>query len=508
MAADSQRRIVLWNYAAEATYGYTPTEALGQRPAQLLRTRFPLPLAEIEEAVRDTGSWSGIVVHRSRGGAAITVETRWVARRDDAGGFAGILAIDRDVSAGLEVAAARAAATERSWAGHTSLAEKLDRTQRLESVGQLAGGIAHDFNNMLGVIINYSAFVSGELTRLESDSGDPRWAAMRGDIGEIERAAERAARLTRQLLAFSRQEGVRPVALDLNATICGLEELLRRTVGEHVELTTTLGDDLHPILADPGELQQVLVDVAVNSRDAMPGGGTLTIDTANVEVDAAYASLRPELVPGPYVRMRVVDNGEGMSPEVVARAFEPFFTTKPVGLGTGLGLASVYGIITRMGGRAQLYSEPRLGTTFSALLPATGATPAPVRPPPPISDSTGTETVLLVEDEDALRAAAKRILAEAGYEVITAANGPEALVAAEARSDPIDLLLTDVVMPEMLGHRLAERLAALRPSLRVLYMSGFAEPFLDRSMHVEDADLIEKPFTAPALLARVRRALA
>ncbi len=507
VACDANHRIVLWNFAAEATYGFTPAEALGKRPAQLLRTRFPIPPAEIEDAVRDTGSWAGTVVHRTKGDLDLTVETRWVARLDDAGEFAGILAIDRDVSARLEVAAARAEESESARVDHASLSEKLDRTQRLESVGQLAGGIAHDFNNMLGVIINYAAFVSRELSELESASGDPRWTSMRGDIAEIELAADRAARLTRQLLAFSRQEGVRPVALDLNETIGGLEELLRRTVGEHVELTTTLAPDLHPILADPAQLQQVLLDVVVNSRDAMPSGGTLNIDTANVEVDAAYASLRPELVPGPYVRLRVVDNGEGMTPEVVARAFDPFFTTKPVGLGTGLGLASVYGIVTRMGGRAQLYSEPDLGTTFSALLPATDTAPVPVKPMPPIADSTGTETVLLVEDEDALRAAAKRILAGAGYTVLTAANGREALELAKAHPDPIDLLLTDVVMPEMLGHRLAANLLLLRPSLRVLYMSGFAEPFLDRSMHVEDADLIEKPFTAPALLARVRRAL-
>lgn len=231
------------------------------------------------------------------------------------------------------------------------------------------------------------------------------------------------------------------------------------------------------------------------------------IDTANVDVDAEYVSLRPDLTPGPHVRLRVSDTGAGMVPEVLAHAFEPFFTTKPVGRGTGLGLASVYGIVARLGGRASLYSEPGVGTTFSALIPATDTAPAPPQTLPETVVATGSETVLLVEDEDAMRAATERILAGAGYRVIVAASGAEALQAAQSHPDPIDLLLTDVVMPEMLGNRLAERLRALRPSMRTLYMSGFAAPFLEESMELDDIDLIEKPFTAATLLAGVRQAL-
>jgi two-component system cell cycle sensor histidine kinase/response regulator CckA len=330
---------------------------------------------------------------------------------------------------------------------------------------------------------------------------------MSKDVGQIEIAAERAARLVHQLLAFSRQDIAAPVVLDLNDAIRDLEELLRRTIGEHVKLSTLLAHHVQPIRADAGQLQQVLVDVAVNSRDAMPDGGTLTIDTEDFEVDEEYALLRPGLEPGAYVRLRVSDTGAGMAPEVLAHAFDPFFTTKPIGQGTGLGLASVYGIVARLGGRAQLYSEPGVGTTFSALIPVADDQTPLRRKPLPEESASGSETILLVEDERALRKAIERILADAGYQVIAAANGAEALALAEAYPEPINLLLTDVVMPGMLGNRLAEQLSTLRPALRIAYMSGFAEPFLDQSMHLDVAGLIEKPFTASKLLARLRSTL-
>jgi PAS domain S-box-containing protein len=503
VATNPDRLIVYWNRAAETTYGFGRDEALGTRAAELLQTRFPIPLAEIEEVVRDTGHWAGNLVHRTMDGRKVTVESRWVVRYDDAGALAGILAIDRDVTARLEVAAER----EDERLDHARLQVQLERSERLDSVGQLAGGIAHDFNNILGVIINYAAFVSRELRSLEGTTGEPRFTAMREDVGQIETAAERAARLVHQLLAFARQDVARPVALDLNETVRTIEELLRRTVGEHVEVTTSLTDDLRPIHADQGQLEQVLVNVAINGRDAMLGGGALTIETANVDVE--YASPRPGLAPGAYVRLRISDTGEGMAPDVLARAFDPFFTTKPIGRGTGLGLASVHGIVSRLGGRVELSSERGVGTVFSAVIPAGYAPPVPAPQPTPVPEGVeGSESILLVEDEDAMRAASERILTGAGYRVIAAANGPVALAAALADSGPIDLLLTDVVMPEMLGHQVAERLHAARPSLRVLYMSGFAEPFLGQSMELGELDLVEKPFTAPVLLARVRQALA
>jgi PAS domain S-box-containing protein len=504
VATDHQRVVVLWNRCAEITYGFSRDEALGERATELLQTRFPIPQVEIEDAVKDTGHWAGTLVHRTKDAEELIVESRWVARYDDAGDWAGILAIDRDVTARVVDAAER----EEERGNHARLKVQLERSERLDSVDQLAGGIAHDFNNILGIIINYAAFVAAELRTLQINTGERRWATMREDVGEIEIAAARGARLTRQLLAFSRLEVATAVALDLNDTIRRIERLLQRTVGEHVQLKTSLEEHLQPIRADPGQLEQLLVNLAVNSRDAMPDGGTLTIDTANVEVDADSAAQLPELTPGSHVRLRVSDTGAGMAPEVLSHAFDRFFTTKPVGRGTGLGLASVYGIVAGLGGRASLDSDVGIGTTFSALIPATDAAPALAQAPPQTAAATGSETVLLVEDQDAMRSAAQRILASAGYRVIVAANGADALAAAQSHPAAIDLLLTDVVMPEMLGNRLADELRAMRPSLRVLYMSGFAAPFLGDSMDLEDVDLIEKPFTAPALLARVRRALA
>ena len=506
IAFDAQRRIVYWSRAAEETYGFARRRAVGALPAALLRTRYPAPLLEIIEELTDTGRWSGRLVHRCKDGRELIVESTWAARYDDNRRLAGAVAIDRYITG--EAQGEDEHRHPRATAERGRLQNQLERSQRLESLGQLAGGIAHDFNNLLGVIINYAAFVSGELTALESSTPHRRWRKMRDDVSEIETAAARAARLTHQLLAFSRQETNQPVAVDVNVVIASMEELLRRTLGEHVELVTSPGEDLPPVRADPGQLEQVLVNLAVNSRDAMPGGGTLTIDTAVVEVDETYAAPRAELSAGTYVRMRVSDTGTGMAPKVVEHAFDPFFTTKPIGQGTGLGLATVYGIVTQAFGRIQIYSEPSIGTTFSILLPATEATlerePPPVEPSP---EPPAHATILLVEDEDALREAARRTLAEGGYEVIAAASGAEALKAANAHPATIDLLLSDVIMPGMLGHQLAEQLRQARPALRVLYMSGFAEPVLGQTMHVDRADLVEKPFTAPALMARVRRAL-
>ena len=495
---------MLWNRSAETTYGFGRDEALGTRASELLRTRFPIPLVEIEDAVKDTGHWAGTVVHCTKDAEELIVESRWVARYDDSGHWAGILAIDRDVTAGVVEAAER----EDERLDHVRLQVQLERSERLDSVGQLAGGIAHDFNNSLGVIINYAAFVAGELRTLETTTGEQRWTSMREDVAQIEIAAQRAARLTRQLLTFSRMEAAKPVAIDLNEAIRSMADLLERTVGPHVHLKTSLVEDLYPIRADRAQLDQVLVNLALNGRDAMPQGGALIIDTANVEVDAAYASQRPGLTPGRHARLRVSDTGAGMAPDVLAHAFDPFFTTKAVGRGTGLGLASVYGIIARLGGCAWLYSELGLGTSFTALIPATDTAPEPLQPLSEPVATTGSETILLVEDEDAMRAATHRILVGAGFRVIAATSGADALAASTSQPEPIDLLLTDVVMPEMLGNQLAERLSALRPSLRILYMSGFAEPFLEESMDLDDIDLIEKPVTAPTLLARVRRALA
>jgi signal transduction histidine kinase len=396
----------------------------------------------------------------------------------------------------------------RAEAEQERLQNRLQQAQRLESLGQLAGGIAHDFNNLLAVIINYAGFVAAELEAAAGIDGDERWQRTREDVKQIRIASERAAQLTHQLLAFARREVVQPEVVDVNRVVQDVEQLLRRTLGEHIELRSALAAELPPVLIDPGQLEQILVNVALNARDAMPDGGVLSIDTATVEVDEQYASARPGLTAGVYVRVRVSDTGHGMAADVLERAFDPFFTTKPLGEGTGLGLATVYGIVKQAGGHAQIYSEQGVGTTFTALLAASERPLAEAQSEQTGVRARGGETVLLVEDERALREVTRRILADGGYHVLCAANGPHALQLADAHDTRIDLLLTDVIMPQMPGPQLAERMRELRPSLPVLFMSGFAQPILDSSdLLAGEVALIEKPFSAPALLAKVDEVL-
>ena len=417
----------------------------------------------------------------------------------------GIAAV-RDISD--RVLAARERVRLEAEAERERLQNQLHQAQRLESLGQLAGGIAHDFNNLLAVIINYAAFVADDLTSAATTDEPDRWLSTREDVEQIRLAGERAAHLTHQLLMFARREVVQPEVVDVNDVVGNIEQLLRRTLGEHVELDSSLSADLSPVLIDPGQLEQILVNLAVNARDAMPEGGTLRIDTADMHVDEEYAAARPELSPGAHVRIRVSDACVGMAPATLERAFDPFFTTKPAGKGTGLGLATVYGIIQQAGGRCHIYSEPGVGTTITVLLPATEQASKRVERLSDAPPRRGDETVLLVEDEQALREVTRRMLVAAGYQVIIAANGPEALVAAKAHGDEIDLLLSDVVMPQMAGPQLAERLLKERPATRVLLMSGFAQPILDSGGHLDaGVILIEKPFSRPDLLAKVAQIL-
>ncbi|HET6870825.1 MAG TPA: ATP-binding protein, partial [Solirubrobacteraceae bacterium] len=284
--------------------------------------------------------------------------------------------------------------------------------------------------------------------------------------------------------------------------------LLRRSLGEHIELSTVLEDDLWPVLADPGQMEQILVNLAVNARDAMAGGGRLMIETTNVDVDESYATARPGISPGRYVRLRVTDTGEGMDQATLERAFEPFFTTKPQGEGTGLGLATIYGIVTQAGGYIRLYSERGFGTGVTVMLPATTERAAPTRPEDGRDLVGNGETVLVVEDEAGIRDVARRILERRGYEVLTAPGGTEALALLGSHDAPIDLLITDVIMPRMMGPELAGKIAALRPSTRIIYMSGYAQPLVGSAQGVPaDTILIEKPFTEHALLVKVREAL-
>jgi CheY-like chemotaxis protein len=370
----------------------------------------------------------------------------------------------------------------------------------MEAVGRLAGGIAHDFNNLLTVITSYSDILLEDLA-----SQDPR----RGDVEEIGKAAASAARLTRQLLAFSRQQVLEPRVLDLNASLASADKLLRRLLGEDIELVTAPAPSLGTVKADPGQLEQVIVNLAVNARDAMPEGGKLTLETANADMDDAYVREHPAAKPGSYVVLAVSDTGVGMDEETQRRIFEPFFTTKEAGKGTGLGLATVYGIVKQSGGFIWVYSEPGHGTTFKIYLPRVEEpVDAETRPVPPLGSLRGTETVLLVEDAAAVRAVIHQTLDRLGYRVLEAPNGEAALHLATKHRGPIHLLLTDVVMPELGGRQLAERLSALRPELRVLYASGYTDDAVVRHGVLKPGiAYLQKPFTPEVLALKVREVL-
>ena len=395
------------------------------------------------------------------------------------------------------------------------LEDQLIEAQRLESLGQLASGVAHDFNNLLAVILNYVSFVSEEITAAVSEeitaATGPAVArhleSASADLAQIRKAAERAAELTHQLLVFARREVVRPQVLDLDSVVSAVEEMLRRTLGEHIEVVIKPAGDLWPVLADSGQLERVLVNLAVNARDAMPDGGTLTIDTANI-TDADTMAGVPSAPPGRKVRLRVSDTGTGMAADVIQHAFEPFFTTKEAGAGTGLGLATVYGILAQAEGNIQIYSEPGTGTTFTITLPVTTETAIPILEPVPYQRVPKGETVLVVEDSAALREVTKRIFTRNGYQVITAANGPEALDIACAHAGEIHLLVTDVVMPHMLGKEVAEKMRAIKPEIEVLFMSGYARPVLTSQGRLDpNVALVEKPFSEADLLAMAGQVL-
>ena len=380
------------------------------------------------------------------------------------------------------------------------LEDQLRQAQKMEAVGQLAGGIAHDFNNLLMAIIGYGDFV---LARLGPD--DP----LRPDVEEITAAGNRAADLTRQLLAFSRKQVLQPKILDLNAVVREMERMLQRLIGEHLELITALEPDLGRTQADPGQIEQVIVNLAANARDAMPEGGVLAVETANVELDEAAAHRHlAEIAPGSYVVLTVSDTGTGMDPETLRHLFEPFFTTKGTA-GTGLGLATVYGIVKQSGGFVWVYSEPGGGTIFRIYLPRLGRQSGDLDaegPPTPISaPPVGTETILLVEDEEQVRSLIARDLRERGFTVLVASDYEHALELFDVHKDDVDLLLTDVVMPGGSGLDLAEEIRRRRPEIRALSMSGYAGSVLSR--HVFPGAAIQKPFGAAVLAKRIREVL-
>jgi two-component system, cell cycle sensor histidine kinase and response regulator CckA len=381
------------------------------------------------------------------------------------------------------------------------LEEQLQQAMKMEAIGRLAGGVAHDFNNLLTSI---KANTDIALMDLPPDNSVVEC------LKEVEHAANSAASLTRQLLAFARRQVIEARPIDLNELVRNLRKMLVRVIGEDITLTTVEGEALGTVRVDPGQIEQALVNLAVNARDAMPHGGHLVIETANVELDADYLERHPGVAPGPYVRLAVSDTGQGMTAEVQGRLFEPFFTTKERGRGSGLGLATTYGAIKQLGGTIDVYSEVGRGSTFKIYLPRVSdpTTALPVRPPPKGPPPGGHEVVLVVEDEEAVRVAAVRILMRLGYHVLEAANGPEALALAEAHRGHIHLLVTDVVMPGMNGRELADRLTERLPKLRVLYTSGYAQNVIVHHGVVdENLHFLPKPYSPQALAEKVREAL-
>ena len=470
------------NKAGETITGYTQEEVLSMN---MVDSVAPEDIEKAKELIAEKMQGEKVSAFElnilSKNGRRITVEvnTKLVFHN---GVPVGVQGIARDI-------------TERK-----SLEDQLIQAQKLESVGRLAGGIAHDFNNMLTAINGYS-----DLTLRKLKEDDP----LRTNIQEIKKAGERSALLTSQLLAFSRQQMLVPVVLDINDVITDTITMLRRLIGEDIELVTALGTKSGSLKADPGQLSQIIMNLAVNARDAMQNGGKLTIETSNVFFDDEYAKEHIGVLPGAYVALCVSDTGSGMSPETQQRMFEPFFTTKEVGKGTGLGLATVYGIVKQSGGSIHAYSEIGQGTSVKVYLPRVAGDAGAAELPEPVREIfSGTETILLVEDEEVVRKLSLKILQSCGFNVLQAENGVAALALFEKDKPAIDLLLTDVVMPQMGGPELAEKLGEKIPDLRVLFTSGYTDDAVVRHGILDTgANFIQKPFTLDSLLKKVRNLL-
>ena len=466
------------NAAHEALCEYSIQELRGHTPELLVGEAFQFH----PQVARPGGRIELQLQMRTKSGCVKTVETSIFSITSDAGQVQWIVAIVRDISERLR------------------LQVQLQQAAKMEAVGRLAGGVAHDFNNLLNVIIGYS-----ELMLIRSNTPE----FLEKSAKEIRKAADRAAGLTRQLLAFSRQQVLEPRVLDLNDVIGEMKELLVRMLGEDVELVVRAAEGLGTVRADPGQIGQVIMNMAANSRDAMPEGGRFLIETSNTVIDAAFGAEHANMPPGPYVLLSVSDTGSGMTAEVRTHIFEPFFTTKEQGKGTGLGLATVYGIVKQSGGYIWAYSEAGRGATFKVYLPRVDALPELVPPAAPVSASCrGSETLLVVEDEEGVRTLVRDYLHMNGYSVLEARNGEDALRIACEHAGEIALMITDVIMPGMNGGELAERMTILRPQMKVLYMSGYAETTVYRKGVLEPgAPFLQKPFGPPELGRKVREVL-
>jgi PAS domain S-box-containing protein len=485
---DRQRRFLWANRAFSRTLnGGKPDELVGRKLSEVLGASREAEEAEGEDRrVMSEALPAQDVLHEvERHGETVWISETKAPIRSASGETIGLVGIARDVTERVRTESALRRAEEQ-----------LLQSQKMEAIGQLAGGVAHDFNNVLSVILGY-----GEILLEEMPREDPKHA----DLSVMVGAAQRAAALTRQLLAFSRRRAVQPDVVDLNTTVWGIDKMLRRIIGEDIDLRTTLASSPATVRADPSQLEQIILNLTVNARDAMPQGGTLRIETATVELDHKYASEHVGVTPGTFVLLRVSDTGSGMDAATQKRIFEPFFTTKEVGRGTGLGLSTVYGIVQQCGGHIVLESEVGKGTTFSIYLPE--AKEAAVEPQirrPQTRPPAGAGTVLVVEDDDEVRQVTVRMLRDQGYTVVDAGRPEDARTLALEHRAGVDVLLVDVVMPGMSGPTLAKELTALIPGLRVLYMSGYAGVAAEQEITLAPgSDYIEKPFVPSALGKRV-----
>jgi PAS domain S-box-containing protein len=470
--------ITFWNQGAVRMYGFSTNEAIGRVSHELLQTSAADGLEQVLQKLTVKGSWEGELAHTRSDGKRIAVESRMVQITE--GERCYVLETNRDVS------------EERL------LEERLRQSQKMEGIGRLAGGVAHDFNNLLGIILG-----SAELLAESLDLSQVRKRA-----SEIQKAGQRAANLTRELLAFSRKQVLELKVTDLNAKVSGIRDMLVRVVGEGIEISTSLATNLGRVRADPNQIEQILLNLVVNARDAMPNGGKITIETQNIDLEEAYVGTHSSVVAGSYVMIAVSDSGVGMDAETLAHVFEPFFTTKSSG--TGLGLATVYGAVKQSGGNIWAYSEPGKGTTFKVYFTRVdgaaeraragecNATPTP----------KGTETILLVEDSDSLREVTREFLQIAGYNVVVARNGNDAVQVARSHEPAIHLLLTDVVMPGMSGRESADEIKRMHPETRVLFMSGYtSNAIAHRGVLDEGVSLLSKPFTRSDLVQKVHEIL-
>ncbi len=481
---DREGIITFVNPEFSRLYGYSEEEVLGKVTPRILKSGVTPPenYAKFWRTILEKRVARGEVINKSKDNKLVTVESSVNPVLDKSGNIEGFLAIQRDIT------------------GRKQLEEQFRQAQKMEAVGRLAGGVAHDFNNLLTIINGYAQLL---LERFRSEDGPS------AQLREILSAGERATGLTRQLLAFSRKQVLEPKILDLNDVMEGMQKMLRRLIGEDVELHILPGKGLGLVKADPTQIEQVILNLAVNARDAMPYGGKLTIETANAELDEGYARTQSDVIPGHYVMLGLRDTGVGMDPQTLVHIFEPFFTTKERGKGTGLGLSTVYGIVKQTGGHISVHSEPGHGTTFNVYLPGSDrVSETSAQNKNSARPLGGSETILLVEDEEAVRALAVRVLKEYGYRVLDTTSPRHAVELSERQEQPIDLLLTDVVMPGMSGRDIAKHLGFTRPKMKVLYVSGYTDDIIAHHGVLEPGTaFLQKPFTPEALARKVREVL-